>query len=212
MHPILTELTTGFSFSGEIRTDAPTFLTYHECPRTAAHVGMVAQEARRIAMLMGADPDAAEAAGWLHDISACFPTADRADIAHTLGLEVLPEEERFPLIVHQKLSGVLAKELFGVTNPEVLSAIECHTTLRANPSLLDKVVFVADKIEWDGVGIPPYRERLLKALDRSLDDAVRFYLRYMWESGTLKVVHPWLRDASLDILGEGFEADLVDLV
>jgi len=80
-----------------------------------------------------------------------------------------------------------------VTAPDILSAIGCHTTLKADASLLDKVVFIADKIAWDQPGEPPYWAELQQALDRSLDHAVFCYLDYLWQRrATLRVVHPWL--------------------
>ncbi len=161
----------GATHTGEPHHDVPAFLIAHGHPKTAKHCAAVAREARRIAALVGADADGAERAGWFHDVSAIFPTADRIAAAHALGVKVLPEEAAFPMILHQKLSAVLARELFGERNDAVLSAIGCHTTLKADASTLDTVVFVADKIAWDQPGILPYRDALLAALAHSLDAA-----------------------------------------
>ena len=196
MHTLLTRLKTQVCLTRDIGCDVPELPTEHGYPKTAAHCGRVADEARRIAALASADEALAEQAGWLHDVSAVFPSAERAHIARWLGLDVLPEEEAFPFIIHQKLSVVLARDLFGIGNAAVLSAVGCHTTLKANAALLDKVLFVADKLEWDQAGATPYRAGLLAALDESLDQAARFFLRYLWERReTLKVVHPWCREA-----------------
>ena len=145
-----------------------------------------------LAKQFNADEDKAEIAGWLHDISAVFPSAERAKVARELGIEVLPEEDTFPMIIHQKLSIVLGRELFGVTDSETLSAIGCHTTLKQDASLLDKVVFVADKIAWDQPGQPPYLNEILAGLDKSVDHAAFVYLDYIWQMrASLKVLHPW---------------------
>ena len=122
-----------------------------------------------------------------------IPNEQRVQAARDLDIELLPEEETFPMIVHQKLSVPIARALFGVTDDEVLSAIECHTTLKANPSTLDKVLFVADKIAWDQPGRPPYLDDLLAALDGSLDQAALVYLNFLWQQREqLRVVHPWM--------------------
>lgn len=187
------ELATNFTLTGHLRRDVATFLALHDCAHTAGHVAQVAAEAKRLAERFGAPSEAAEVAGLLHDISAVIPNEERIAAAHTFGIEVLPEEATFPMIIHQKLSVVLARDLFGVTQPEPLSAIGCHTTLKADASLLDKVVFVADKIKWDQAGEPPYLAELQQALDRSLDHAAFCYLDYLWQRrATLRVVHPWL--------------------
>jgi predicted HD superfamily hydrolase involved in NAD metabolism len=196
----------GVAFTGDVSKDVPAFLCHHGCPRTASHSSQVANEAERIARLFGVDEGLASMAGWLHDVSAVVPPAERAEAARELGLEVLPEEEAHPMIVHQKLSMVLARELFGVSDPGVLSAVGCHTTLKRDASPLDKVVFVADKIAWDQQGVPPYLEAILEALDRSLDEAALVYLRWMRERRhELKVVHPWLRDAYEALSGSPWE-------
>jgi predicted HD superfamily hydrolase involved in NAD metabolism len=149
-----------------------------------------------LAARFGVDEQRAETAGWLHDISAIFPISHRAYFARQLGLDVLPEEEAVPMILHQKLSIVVAREIFCITDEVVLRAIQCHTTLRAGASPLDKVVFVADKVAWDQSGTPPYLAGLLDALERSLDRAAFHYLDYLWQRrDTLPVVHPWLVQA-----------------
>ena len=102
----------------------------------------------------------------------------------------------FSLIIHQKLSVVLARDIFHVADEAVLCAIGCHTTLRANAAVLDKVLFVAEKIKWDQPGLPPCKADLLAALEESLDQAVFYYLCMMWaHCRTLRVIHPWLRAA-----------------
>lgn len=133
--------------SGRSLGDAVTeFLRSAGYPKTAEHSAAVASESRRITELFGADENAAEISGWLHDISAVIPPSDRLFVAESLDLEVLPEEREFPLIIHQKLSVILAKELFEVDDPRILSAIGCHTTLKPGATPLDKLLFVADKI------------------------------------------------------------------
>lgn len=181
-----------FTLTGNLRRDVATFLTLHGCADTAGHVAQVAAEAKRLAQRFGASVDAAKVAGLLHDISAVIPNEERIAVAYAFGIDVLPEEATFPMIIHQKLSVALARDIFGVTAPETLSAIGCHTTLKINASLLDKVVFLADKVKWDQVGEPPYLAALQPAIDLSLDHAVFCYLDYLWQRrATLRVVHSW---------------------
>ena len=186
---VIRGLVADFHLTGELPQDAARFLTHHQCPKTAAHCAAVAAEAGRLARSFGTDVSLAEQAGWLHDISAVIPISERVAVSDAWGIDVLPEEIALPMILHQKLSVVLARELFGVDDPVVLSAIGCHTTLRANATLLDKVVFLADKIAWDQPGVPPYRDALLVALTHSLDAGLCVYLRHLWAArATLPVV------------------------
>lgn len=160
----------------------------------------MAEEARRLANPFGVDGWAAETAGLLHDVSAVFPNRERIKTAQALDIHVLPEEERFPMILHQKISRVMAEQIFDVADKGVLSAIECHTTLKANASKLDLVLFVADKIEWDQSGVPPYLPVLKEQLPVSLEHAAYSYIQYLWaHKDTLKVIHPRLLETYRDL-------------
>jgi len=143
-HALLASLCGDLQLTGNVSQDVPAFLHHHHHPATALHCQQVAAEARRVAASAKVSLVQAETAGWLHDVSAIFPALERAQIARILGLEVLPEEERCPMIVHQKLSRLMARQIFGVTDSLILNAIGCHTTLRAQSTTLDKVLFVAD--------------------------------------------------------------------
>lgn len=189
-------LAAGMNHSGDLARDVVQFFVHHGAPETAAHSTDVARKAREIAVLAGADPSGAEQAALLHDISGVIPSDRRLSVAQAWALPVLAEEAVFPMIIHQKLSVVIARSIFHIRDEEVLSAIGCHTTLRAAPSTLDKVVFIADKIRWDQAGEPPYLDSVQDALRVSLDQSVFTFLAYVWaRRDQLRVIHPWLRDA-----------------
>ncbi|HOU13775.1 MAG TPA: bis(5'-nucleosyl)-tetraphosphatase (symmetrical) YqeK [Anaerolineae bacterium] len=207
MHAILARLVENISFTDDIARDVTDFLQHYGCPNTAVHSAAVAAEARRLAAQVDVDETAAAQAAWLHDISAVFPADERVAAAEGLGIDVLPEERTLPMILHQKLSAVLAREVFGVTDAAVLSAIGCHTTLKVEASRLDKLIFVADKLAWDQPGEPPYRAAMIAALVESLDAAACVYLRYLWERrATLAVVHPWFAAAYRQLCHEASSA------
>jgi len=193
LDPFLTPLTQAFNFSGSLPQDAAAFLIHHQCPKTAAHSRQVSETAAQLAMRFGLDPQRAAQAGWMHDISAVYPNHARLEAAQALGLDILPEEVSVPLLLHQKISAVIAQELFGLQDPQVLEAVRCHTTLKPQPGPMDLVLFVADKLAWDKTGAPPYFDALNDALTRSLEEAAWVYQNYLWHSGKIKVVHPWMR-------------------
>ena len=152
------------------------------------------EEARKIAERYHVDKDSAEIAGYLHDISAVYSNDIRIQVSHDLGIEVLPEEETFPMIIHQKISKEMARDLFHINDQEILDAVGCHTTLKKDSTLLDKVLFVADKIEWDQNGEPPYLDQITQQLEHSLNHASFEYINFLWKQReNLRVIHPWLR-------------------
>lgn len=201
MHSPYVELVT-HKFSGKLREDVYTFLVNNGCPKTAEHSLRVGDEARNIAARFGANGKSAEIAGYLHDVSAVFPNDQRIAVSRAFGIEVLPEEEVFPLIIHQKISKQMAKDIFNITDREILDAIGCHTTLKKESTLLDRVLFVADKIEWDQPGKPPYLNEIIAQLDRSLEHAAFEYIDFLWQQRqNLKVIHPWLKEAYEELKG-----------
>ena len=180
------------SLRGEVRR----LLLAHGYARIYEHSVLVTREAARLAERFGEDLAAAEAAALLHDIGAAVPEAERAGFLASRQIAVLEEEARLPLILHQKVSRVLAGEMFGVQDAAVLDAVGCHTTLRPDASRLDMVLFVADKLAWDQPGTPPYREAVLKGLDASLEAGAYAYIGYLLDNrAALKVVHPWMEAA-----------------
>lgn len=194
--PTLQELRTGFEPRGWIGEDVTKFLLQNGCPRAAAHCANVARASYELAERYGIDPLMAESAGWLHDVSAVWPDAQRLAAAAALGVEVLEIERLWPKIVHQKLSVVLAREIFQVREIGVLSAIGCHTTLKTGATPLDKVVFIADKLAWDEPNDAPWHPELREALKVSLDEGCRVYLKYLWQNReSLAVWHPWTEAA-----------------
>ncbi|MBF7149179.1 bis(5'-nucleosyl)-tetraphosphatase (symmetrical) YqeK [Bacillus toyonensis] len=185
-----------FTPTGKIEHDIKEFLLKYNKEFTYKHSIRVANEARKIAIMFHENEEKAEIAGYLHDISAIFPNEERIKVAEAVGIEILQEERKFPMIIHQKLSRVIVKEIFKVEDEEILGAICCHTTLRKHATKMDLVLFVADKIEWDQNGTPSYLVGIKNGLEKSLEHAAFVYISYLWErKDTLKVIHPWLEEA-----------------
>ena len=190
-----------FITTGNLAEDVSRFFDRFEHQHTAKHCAAVALKAKELAESLASDPAKAEQAGYLHDISAVIPNEKRVEFALRQKIEVLVAERKCPMILHQKLSVVIARDLFGIADREILSAIGCHTTLKSKATLLDKVVFLADKIAWDQAGQPPYLSKVIEALDESIDAAVLEYLNYLWaRRAQLQVVHPWFIAAHEELL------------
>ncbi|MEY8745577.1 bis(5'-nucleosyl)-tetraphosphatase (symmetrical) YqeK [Bacillales bacterium AN1005] len=194
-------------FSGDLKKDIKSFFAVHKDGKTLAHTLSVASEAKRVATLYGADPVKAEQAALLHDISNVVPVTEMLDLAKKLSIEIMDEEYTYGRIVHQKLSKAMAREIFNITDQEILDAIECHTTLKAQASLMDKVLFISDKISWQLPGDHQYLlEARHKVDEMKLNEGVLIYLNQVWENRSkLKLIHPWLIEARVELLKELYE-------
>ncbi|MDB4896974.1 MAG: putative superfamily hydrolase of metabolism [Firmicutes bacterium] len=199
MPDFVTSLTADFTLTGDLSVDAPAFLRHHGLAGIADHVERVAAQAGQIADRVGVDRAAALTAAWLHDISLVLPAVEMLSAAESAGLELLPAERQAPGMLHGKLSAIFAQQFFAVTDPQVLAAMRCHTTLRAGATLLDRVLFAADKLSWDPEHAP-YRHEMAAALDESLNRAVWCFLDWGWQRrGQMAVIHPWFRAAYVEM-------------
>ncbi len=106
-----------------------------------------------MAMSHGADLEKAMVAGLLHDCAKCIPNDEKYRLCEKYHVEISEAARTNPSLLHAPLGACLAKEKYGITDPEILNAIRYHTTGRPDMSLLEKIVFIADYIE-------PWREEL----------------------------------------------------
>ncbi|MCQ2789245.1 MAG: bis(5'-nucleosyl)-tetraphosphatase (symmetrical) YqeK [bacterium] len=104
-----------------------------------------AQEAAKFAQMFGLDEKKAYVAGLLHDCAKCLEFEKLFEIAQTLNLD--EKELTNKKVLHAPVSAYLASSEFGITDTEILSAIRWHTLGKLEMTLLEKIVFLADKIE-----------------------------------------------------------------
>lgn len=113
-----------------LKNDIKNFLFEKNCEKTYFHCIMVGECAYKLGKNYLSEPNKARVAGYLHDISAIYPNEERIAIANEYSIELNDVERKFPMIIHQKISKQIAIQNFGILDKEILSAIECHTTLK----------------------------------------------------------------------------------
>ena len=175
--------------SGDIRTDVKNILLINGKSKTYIHVANVADRNALISKTYDLDHDKCVIAGLLHDISAIIKPEDMLKYAYENRLEVCEAERKYPFLLHQRLSKICAVEYFNISDEEILSAIECHTTLKKCPSKYEMSLFIAYKLAWDRGGIPPFYEEVNAALDISLEAACYKYMEYMVENDMILCPH-----------------------
>lgn len=111
------------------------------------HSLLVANTARRLAEKHGLNPDQAALAGMLHDCAKCLPLASMQRIARESRLLLDKETLQSGNLLHGPVGAVVAEKEYGITDPNILAAIQCHTTAKVGMLPLDMIVFLADKIE-----------------------------------------------------------------
>lgn len=182
--------------TGDLNGDVDNLLHLYGREVTREHVPRAVAEGERLATQFGVSVQAAATALWLHDMGGIFRRSEMVGLCEELGLEVYPEERQVPMLLHARLSVILARDWQGIRDPAVLQAIRFHTTLHAAPTSLDQVVFLVDKLEWDQGGTPPYALELREALKDGLEAGTRRMLTWMASpEANLLIPHPDLRAA-----------------
>jgi nicotinate (nicotinamide) nucleotide adenylyltransferase len=106
-----------------------------------------AHTARALAEAYGVDGDIAYLAGLLHDWDKCIPNDRAVERAEELGIPLKKAMRATPSVLHGlTASKALPDELFDLPQ-EILDAIARHTIPVMEMRPLDKIVYIADKIE-----------------------------------------------------------------
>ncbi|MGD9581997.1 MAG: bis(5'-nucleosyl)-tetraphosphatase (symmetrical) YqeK [Vampirovibrionia bacterium] len=105
------------------------------------------EKARELARQFGADEDKAAIAGLLHDCAKFIKKEEMFEFLLRRNIHIIDDTINSPAILHALASEYLARHEYHIDDPEILSAISNHTLGNTNMKTLDKIVFVADKIE-----------------------------------------------------------------
>lgn len=133
------------------------------------HILGVAEAAKELASVYGEDQDKAELAALYHDILKDKDKNWLISYLKSHGEEPIEGLLAWKTL-HAPAGAIFAKEVCGQKSEEILNAIRFHTTGRADMSVLEKIIFVADYIE-EGRSFPGVDElRMLARMD--LDQAV----------------------------------------
>ena len=128
------------------------------------HTLGVLEMAVKLAEKYGADIKKAELAGLLHDCAKCMKTEDLLNYAKNNCSDLDEGETINYKTLHAPVGAKIVCEKYKIDDPEIISAIRWHTIGRVDMSLLDKIVFLADKIETKTRPVE-YREPIAKILD-----------------------------------------------
>ncbi|OGC03297.1 hypothetical protein A2276_00015 [candidate division WOR-1 bacterium RIFOXYA12_FULL_43_27] len=149
------------------------------------HSLRVAKVARALAKHYRADAKKAEIAALLHDCSRFLTPDEMLKKAKELEWKIDKVQRKNPKLLHADLSAHFAKELFGITDPEILSAIRSHTVGSGRMSKLDKIVYLADHIEpkRDFRGVAKIRKLAFKNLDLAVIESLNSMIEFIRAEG-----------------------------
>lgn len=136
----------------------------------------------------------------LHDVGRVVDYTDIVAFCENNGKPVSQSELKALGILHQFASKIIAKQEFGIEDMTILNAIECHTTLKENPNIVDKLVFLSDKLSWKEPEMADLIYRMRTKLknygEDSLDLALFEYHKDMYDKReSMPCYHDWSSEA-----------------
>jgi nicotinate-nucleotide adenylyltransferase len=159
-------------------------------PKRFRHSLAVAEQARHLAALYGADEEKAYTAGLLHDILKDTDGDSQLQIFKDFDILLDAVEQNAPKLWHAHAGAVFLEHILGITDEEILLPVRYHTTGRAGMSLLEIVLYLADFTSADRNY--PDVEVLRELCERDYRAAMRYALDYtikdLQEQG--REVHP----------------------
>ena len=163
-------------------------------PNRVAHVLGCRDTAVELARHWGADETDAARAGILHDITKAIDGPLQLTLCEAYGKILSDFSRRYPKTLHALTGSLVAKRIFG-ENEAVVSAIEHHTTGKADMNLLEKIIYVADYMEPNRnfPGVEKLRELAFSDIDAALKLGLEMTLEHLKRQGA--EVSPASRDA-----------------
>lgn len=133
------------------------------------------------------DVEKASRAGLVHDCAKNLKNNEIINILEKNGYNI---DEMFvgnSNIMHGLVGSIIAEKVMDIQDKEVLNAIAYHTTGRANMSILEKLVYLADYIEpmRNFNGVHELRKLAYENLDEALLLSFNNTIKYVIDRGQL---------------------------
>ena len=111
------------------------------------HSKGVQKTAGELAKHYGLNVEKAELAGLMHDCVKNLSTEEMFRLCDEFGCNLDFVTQREHKLIHAPLGAYYAKNVFGIDDEEIFSAIYYHTTAKADMTLFEKIIYIADVIE-----------------------------------------------------------------
>ncbi|MCQ2910952.1 MAG: bis(5'-nucleosyl)-tetraphosphatase (symmetrical) YqeK [Clostridia bacterium] len=153
----------------------------------------------KLANLYGCDVEKARVSAILHDCAKNLSDEKINEFCTKYNLD-FSYLDLYPNILHSHLGSLYAKYEFGIDDEDILSAIKYHTTGKADMSLLEKIIFLADFLD-PGRDTSNYQETFDKAnklVYENIDEGLKFVLQrtiFHLEYKGVDNIHPDTKEA-----------------
>ena len=169
----------------DLRRVALSMVAYSRVP----HVLGTEETAAKLARRWGADEEEARRAALLHDCTKKESREQQLALCRQYQIDVEKPEKLETKLFHAITGAAVAEHVFGLS-PAAVSAIRWHTTGKADMTLLEKILYLADYIEptRDFCDLTELRRLAYEDLDRAMLLGFTMAVEDLREKGM--VVHP----------------------
>lgn len=168
----------------EIENDVKSVLSEY---RFTHSLGVV-KKAVELAKIYGVQEETAKKVGIAHDIAKEMTDEEMIEYAKANNIRIDEIETVKPSLLHGKIGADIAAKKFGFTQ-DMINAIKWHTTGRENMSMLEKIIYVADKTEENRKGTSFNLEKSRELSTQNIDETLIFLMN---EFITYNVKNEWL--------------------
>ena len=153
-------------------------------PDRVAHVLGCRDTAAELARIWGADETDAARAGLLHDITKALDAPLQLTLCREYGILLDNFSKKNPKTLHALTGSLVAERIFG-ENTRVVNAISSHTTGKADMTVLEKILYVADYVEPNRKfpGVEELRALAYRDLDKALQMGLQMTIDLLNQKG-----------------------------
>jgi predicted HD superfamily hydrolase involved in NAD metabolism len=174
-----------------VREQVLAWLSENVPPKRIQHILGVEQMAIELAGHYQLDTNTAAQAGLMHDLAKYFKPQRLLELAQAEGLPIDEVDIAAPHLLHADVSAIIARNEFGITDPEILQAIADHTLGRPEMSPMSCIIFLADTLEagrGDTEELQSLRQLSYQNLHRAVWYTCDYSLQYLLSTRCL--IHP----------------------
>jgi nicotinate-nucleotide adenylyltransferase len=140
------------------------------------HSMCVADKARELARKYGIDEEKAYVAGILHDITKEMPNDEQIKLIEENGYKLSDFEKSNHRVFHQMSGAAYVQNVLGIKDEDIISGIRYHTTGRADMTLFEMLIYLADFTSADRSY--PDVDIMRRKTDENLREGMLYSLKY----------------------------------
>ena len=136
----------------------------------------VADKAKKLAEIWGADEEKTYVAGLLHDVCKDIPHSEQRKLLELSNKDVTDEELIIPQLWHGIAGEVYCRTVLEIDDEDILNSIRFHTVARKDMTLLEEIIYLADLTSADRDY--PDVDYMRKLVKKDIEESMIYALQY----------------------------------